>query len=394
MAFFVGTAQSSFANMNQVGVGTTTTSGMRAGVGTERGTLTYDTDQDKLNIFTGSKWMTVGDQTGSIVATGGTKITSGDYVYHVFTTDTPSPEKVLTVTAGEGDATVLIVGGGGGTAADNGGAGGAGGVAYGPAIPLTPGSYAVVIGSGGLYNPARDNTFNWGSLSSFTHPLGTFTGYGGQGSANADTSYDVYTPYAVNPNVPANQMGSTAGGRVTNPMTEEAPVTPVGTSGQPQQSTFSGKITNYGNSGGGATNAHYWNAGGGGGAGGAGASSTPAVPSPGRGLGGNGQAFPAFPAPVIQPGIPSPQQPAFTPAVGPTGLFGGGGGGSVENPAQSFAGGPGGGGAGSNPNAGGDATTSGKYGTGGGQGSLGGTSSNPGVAKGGNGIVLVRYSAS
>ena len=70
MAFFVGTAQSSFANMNQVGVGTTTTTGMRAGVGTERGTLTYDTDQDKLNVFTGSKWMTVGDQTGSIVATG------------------------------------------------------------------------------------------------------------------------------------------------------------------------------------------------------------------------------------------------------------------------------------------------------------------------------------
>ena len=315
MAFFVGTAQSSFANMNQVGVGTTTTTGMRAGVGTERGTLTYDTDQDKLNVFTGSKWMTVGDQTGSIVATGGTKITSGDYVYHVFTTDTPSPEKVLTVTAGEGDCVLLVVGGGGGTACDNGGAGGAGGVAYGPAIPLTPGSYAVTIGSGGLYNPARDNTFNWGSLSSFTHPLGTITGYGGQGSANADTGYDVYTPYAVNPNVPANQMGSTCGGRVTNPTSEEAPVTPVGTSGQPQQSTFSGKITNYGNSGGGATNAHYWNAGGGGGAG-------------------------------------------------------------------------------SNPNAGGDATTSGKYGTGGGQGSLGGTGSNPGVAKGGNGIVLVRYSAS
>ena len=389
MAIFVGTAQSSFLNPNQVGVGTTTTTGMNAGVGTERGTLTYDTDQDALQVFTGSRWICAGDQTGSITATGGTKITSGSYVYHVFTTDTPSPNKVLNVTSGSGDCVLLVVGGGGGSAADNGGAGGAGGVCYGPEIPLTPGSYAVVIGSGGLYNPARDNTFNWGSLSSFTHPLGTITGYGGQGSANADTSYDIYTPYAVNPNVPANQMGSTAGGRVTNPMTEEAPITPVGTSGQPQQSTFSGKITNYGNSGGPATNAHYWNGGGGGGAGGAGASSTPAVPAPGRGLGGNGQAFPAFPAPVIAPGIPSPQQPAFTPAVGPTGLFGGGGGGSVENPGQSFAGGPGGGGVG----AAGGTSGAGVYGTGGGNGSNGSTTSNPGTVKGGNGIVLVRYPA-
>ena len=389
MAIFVGTAQSSFINPNQVGVGTTTTTGMNAGVSTERGTLTYDTDQNNLQVFTGSRWICAGDQSGTITATGGTKITSGSYVYHVFTTDTPSPNKVLNVTSGSGDCVLLVVGGGGGTSADNGGAGGAGGVCYGPEIPLTPGSYAVTIGSGGLYNPARDNTFNWGSLSSFTHPLGTITGYGGQGSANADASYDVFTPYAVNPNVPANQMGSTAGGRVTNPMSEEATITPVGTSGQPQQSTFSGKITNYGNSGGPATNAHYWNAGGGGGAGGAGQSSTPGVAAPTRGLGGNGQAFPAFPAPVIAPGIPSPQQPNFTPAVGPTGLFGGGGGGSVENPAQSFAGGPGGGG----PGSAGGLANSGVYGTGGGNGSNGSTASNPGAYKGGNGIVLVRYPA-
>ncbi len=389
MPIFVGTAQSSAIHSTSVGVGTTTTTGMNAGVGTEKGTLTYDTDQGNLQVFTGSEWICAGDQTGSITATGGTKITSGSYVYHVFTTDTPSPNKVLEVTSGSGDCVLLVVGGGGGTAADNGGAGGAGGIAYGPSIPLTPGSYGVVIGSGGLYNPARDNTFNWGSLSSFTHPLGTIIGYGGQGSANADTGYDIYTPYAVNPNVPANQMGSTAGGRVTNPMSEEAPVTPIGTSGQPQQSTFSGKITNYGNAGGPATNAHYWNGGGGGGAGGAGTGVSPAVPAPTRGKGGVGQAFPAFPAPVIAPGIPSPQQPNFTPAVGPTGLFGGGGGGSVENPTQSFDGGPGGGGNGAGSGTGG----SGVYGTGGGNGSNGTTTSNPGTVKGGNGIVLVRYPA-
>lgn len=393
MPIFVGTAQSSAIHSTSVGVGTTTTTGMNAGVGTEKGTLTFDTDQNLLEVFTGSQWICAGDQVGSITATGGTRIASGDYVYHVFTTDTPSPNKVLEVSSGSADAVVLVVGGGGGTSADNGGAGGAGGIAYGPSIPITPGSYAVTIGSGGLYNPARDNTLTWGSLSSFTHPLGTFIGYGGQGSANANPSYSIFNPFAVNPNVPANQMGSTCGGRVTNPMSEEAPITPIGISGQPQQSTFSGKITNYGGQGGPATNAHYWNSGGGGGAGGNGGSSSPGTPSPTRGLGGNGQAFPAFPAPVIAPGIPSPQQPAFTPAVGPTGLFGGGGGGSVENPSQSFLGGPGGGGVGSNPNTGTDATTSGKYGTGGGQGSLGGTSSNPGVAKGGNGIVLVRYPA-
>ena len=206
MPIFVGTAQSSTIHSTSVGVGTTTTTGMNAGVGTEKGTLTFDTDQNLLEVFTGSQWICAGDQVGSITATGGTRIASGDYVYHVFTTDTPSPNKVLEVSSGSGNAVLLVVGGGGGTSADNGGAGGAGGIAYGPSIPITPGSYAVTIGSGGLYNPARDNTLTWGSLSSFTHPLGTFIGYGGQGSANANPSYSIFNPFAVNPNVRAYQL--------------------------------------------------------------------------------------------------------------------------------------------------------------------------------------------
>ena len=41
-----------------------------------------------------------------------------------------------------------------------------------------------------------------------------------------------------------------------------------------------------------------------------------------------GRAFSRIPAPVIAPAIPAPVRPGWTPVVGPTGIFAGGGGGS------------------------------------------------------------------
>ena len=124
------------------------------------------------------------------------------------------------------------------------------------------------------------------------------------------------------------------------------------------------------------------------------------------GDGGNGHPIAAFAYPLISPGIPSPMQPTFGPACGPTGLYAGGGGGGNWSTGYSYAG-AGGGGAGS---AGGDATdgsaSSGEGGPGGGGdganapgtagsgingcgGGGGGHPLTPGA--GGDGIVIIRY---
>ena len=58
-------------------------------------------------------------------ASGGTKIESGGYTYHVFTVDTPSPESSLVIDAIRTTKTAMVfaVGGGGSGAKDDGGGG-------------------------------------------------------------------------------------------------------------------------------------------------------------------------------------------------------------------------------------------------------------------------------
>ena len=313
-------------------------------------------------------------------ATGGTTNTDGGYKYHIYTTDTPAPQRNLTVTAGEGDIELLVVGGGGAASFDNGGGGGAGGIAYASALPVTAGAHAIVIGPGGQGSP----TFGYpghpngnptrGTNSTFAHPAGTITGLGGGGPAAENPNYEVQTP------VPSNVYpgGSSAGGRYTYPGKNPNGIASV-PAGQPGQPNFGVGVVHYGNKGGDAHTANF-TAGGGGGAGGAGTDKTPSA----NGAGGPGQPFTGFPAPVISPGIPSPQQSAFTTAVGPTGLFGGGGGGASEGIPGNSPGGPGGGGQGGPAVP--DADGTGVYGTGG-----GGGSHNTAGKSGGSGIVILRY---
>ena len=131
-------------------------------------------------------------------------------------------------------------------------------------------------------------------------------------------------------------------------------------------------LTGYGNPGGHGSE----DGGSGGGAGGAGNTQPSGAATPG----GVGQAIPAFAYPIIQPSIPSPLQPTFGPAVGPTGLYGGGGaaGGEGQEPAT---GGPGGGGG---P---GNATNPGVELTGGGGA---GKESNSAGGNGGAGAIFLR----
>jgi len=105
---------------------------------------------------------------------------------------------------------------------------------------------------------------------------------------------------------------------------------------------------------------------------------------------------PAFAAPLIAPEIPAPVRPAWTTAVGPTGLYaGGGGGGGYFNAGPiTGAGGPGGGSGGF---ARGANATPGIFFTGGGGGSTmsglppGQDGQNLNEGEGGTGIVVIRY---
>ena len=315
-----------------------------------------------------------------IQATGGTTNTDGGYKYHIYTTDTPSPERNFTVTSGTADIELLVVGGGGAAAFDNGGGGGAGGIAYASALPVSAGAHAVVIGPGGTGSPTfgypghPGGGYTRGTNSTFAHPAGTITGLGGGGPAAETPDYNVATP------VPSNVYpgGSSAGGRYTYPGKSPLNINSVAAA-QPSQPDFGVSVVHYGNTGGNANQSSF-TAGGGGGAGGAGLPKTPSSP----GAGGPGQPFTGFPAPAVSPGIPSPERPAFTTAVGPTGLFGGGGGGSSETVSGTIGPAPGGGGKGGPAVPGGEGK--GVYGTGG-----GGGSHNGGGKDGGPGIVILRY---
>ena len=85
-------------------------------------------------------------------ATGGSKIPSGDYTYHVWLTTTPAPLSVFNVTEGTRSLDVLLVGGGGGAGGNNSGGGGAGGMVYGTGVLTATESWTnvpVTIGGGG-----------------------------------------------------------------------------------------------------------------------------------------------------------------------------------------------------------------------------------------------------
>ena len=293
-------------------------------------------------------------------ATGGTTITSGDYTYHVFTADTPSPQSslVINAVAASRSAQILVVGGGGEGGKDDGGGGGAGSVVYDPTFTLSgSNTYAATVGATASTPSPPTSGGPLGALGNNSSFGSNFLAKGGGSGAKSP--------------IPVSQRGGSGGGGAY-PGVEGSPGSAPG--------NIPPSATSYQTANGspGAVEG-----GGGGGAGSAGGNG-----SPGPGLGGNGRAFPEFPAPIIAPAIPSPQQSAFTSAVGPTGLFGGGGGAGGRSPAKQ--GGPGGGGPGGNPGSNPAAGTPGVYGTGGGGGGTGQGSALAG-GDGAAGIIIVRY---
>ena len=283
---------------------------------------------------------------------------------------------------------ILIVAGGGGGADGQGGGGGAGGIVFGENVTLTQGaSFPITVGSGGTGGDGTDpNGYNStgakGGDSTFTFPTPlVVTAIGGGGGLQNNYGY----PTPLNSTAQGGSSGGAGGGGIGSGSAGVA----IPKLTQPVPSDF----TAFGNNGGAQGNTGSGGGGGGGGAGGAGEAGG------GNGLGdaGAGQPFTDFPGPVLSP-LPTIPSPLAT-AIGPTGVFGGGGGGSLGTGFSTRGTHPsvGGGGAGGSGNRPGISPApdqkdgyDGVDGTGGGGGGAGGPAPPASGGDGGNGIVIIR----
>ena len=335
--------QKAFLSDHAVGVGTTTKTGRDAGIGTAPGTIIYNTTADKLQVYSVSLgWVDLSNV--PFIASGGTETTDrSGFKVHEFT----SPG-TFTVTSGEKEIELMVIGGGGagGGSPSNGsqGGGGAGALYFNNAVPVTVGSYTVTVGSGGPGNtgPSKGPSGNASSFSPSYPAAG-----GGGGGTRHDT---------------AGGPGGSGGGGGSGPGSG-GPAT-----GAPGGSTDANSPTaGWGNPGGnsppGANGGNNFPAGGGGGA---------------------GQAGPN--APDQGPGQGAPGGNGLTMAIeGPSQTFAGGGGGGTHQNGPQPSGGSGGGGAGSVHVGDGSAGSANTGSGGGGSGSAGSGGS------GGSGKVVIAY---
>ena len=287
-------------------------------------------------------WKNVGGGSGDIAlsSTGGTKVTTGGYVYHTFTSSGNF------VFAGSKSAQALIIaggGGGGGQAANGGGGGGAGGLVYASSINLTSQTYAVTVGAGGVAGGTSGGNGGNSSFQGETVAVG-----GGGGGAYGS---------------PGNSGGSGGGG------------------GRDSNTSSGGAATSGQGNAGGASIASCGSAGGGGGAGQAGIAGAYDCNNMNATQGDGGD------------GVNTYSAWATATSTGVGGYYAGGGAGAVEAQTHLYGrneGGLGGGGIGAMgySDHGTSATANTGSGGGGGQ-TFQSTQRNAGA--GGSGIVIVRY---
>ena len=341
---------------------------------------------------------------------------TGYYKYHIFT-----GSGILTTTSASQtspDFSLLLIGGGGGGAgsypsgdnSDSGGGGGAGGLIShtGPTLSLATGTYTITIGAGGnptnypdgdpSPNPRGGSTGLDSTIAPPTAPT-TFVlrAYGG-GAGDSNSTSEPESPVSGGSGGGARSMASPNSAHTT-PGTAIPGQGNVGGQGLPSNSVPTGVS---------AENSAV-SSGGGGGAGEAAPNSAPErFWSPNGdwitgGQGGDGLPITAFKSPNLSGYAPT--LPAATlNAIGPTGMYAGGGGGSGENWGGS--GGAGGGGTGKGQN-GSTPTPQAPYvpapirnndptnndavahtGGGGGAGQYAGSGGN-----GGSGVMMIRYAA-
>jgi len=290
-----------------------------------------------------------------LIATGGTKTTSGNCTIHTFTSPGTFTVSATATCSANNQVSYMVVAGGGGAAGGSGGEGGGGGGAGGfredksPTTPFTASplegagtitvsasGYPITVGAGGAGGPYQNpynNTERGTSGSASTFSSITSAGGGGGGPGH-------------NPGLPDTALtggSGGGGGSYSNPGAagNTPPVSP------PQGSA----------GGNGGPGSPGYAAGGGGGATAVGANGGPST----SGAGGAG---------------------ATTNINGSSTAFSGGGGGGAHPAGTGGAGGTGGGGAGSQTG------SSGTVNTGGGGGGSGNVNTG---GSGGSGVVIIRY---
>jgi hypothetical protein len=340
-----------FINSSGVGLGTTSTTGRNAGVGTATGTLIFNSTTGLLEYYNGTIWLGL---QRNFDATGGTITFANGKKIHTFT-----GSGTFQVNVGSIEVDYLVVAGGGGGGVDNftplrfGSGGGAGGlrtnlpgVVDAASSPLTgspffvsPGSYTVTVGAGGAGGVAV--AFQVAGLQGSPSSFDIITSTGGGGAAG-------HNPGPTGPIAAPGTTGGSGGGG--QPGTREGNTPPT----SPPQGNPGGVSDAFSGSGGGGAGARGFNA----------PSTGTGNPGPSEpGAGGIGVRFTQIPTSI---GTPGPQPGTY---------FAGGGGGAPQN----AAGGSGGGGPGNG--------TSGTTNTGGG----GGGHRLATAGSGGSGIVIIAY---
>ena len=356
------TVGNAFIKDSAVGLGTTTSAGRNAGVGTMTGTLIYLPDSG-IQIYTGDAagWKSVADtdESRGATVTGGTITSVGNDRIHTFT----SNDDFVTSKALVSVSLLVVAGGGGAGGSTYGAGGGAGGVShvlFPSPVPAT--THAVVVGPGG--NAGATNVQGAaGSDSSFSAP-GTSTYRIAKGGSGGGCYSAPSAGYTSGP-------GGSTGGASSRPNRNAGPAI------QPaQNSAVPG--TDNGNRGGNYTTPLGGYAARGGG--GAGAQGFDGADIPGGGNGGDGIEYGTSGSPVYYAGggAGGIYLSAGTPDnVGRGGNGGGGNAASAQNSTS-----------GSSANQNGTANLGGG---GGGYHAPTAGSHNPGPGNGGSGVVIVSY---
>ena len=181
------------------------------------GMIRFNSSVNRLEVYNGTLWSSIGAI--SATSTNSTIQTVGGYTIHTFTTS-----GTFTAISGGEIEYLVVAGGGGGGASYEGGGGGAGGLMTGT-VAITPGSYTITRGAGGVGGrnvsaPAQGNN------SSFSGFVALGGGVGGQ-----------YSPAQ-------NATGGGSGGGGTHTQTTPGTATGSGQSGNTggigYQSTLAG----------------------------------------------------------------------------------------------------------------------------------------------------------
>ena len=193
------TVGDTFLKSNQVGLGSVTTAGRDAGIGTAIGTLVYNSQTGQVEGYGPVGWVSLGSLLDEgMTATGGVigDYQEGNKIYRSHTFASSGYFEVTKLSSRYSNSVDLMMVGGGGAGAGSvyglggGGGGGAGGLKYIQGVLVAESSYSIVIGAGGARRTAPANGSDGGTTIAFSNSVGG----GGGGGRGSEPSASVGSP--------------------------------------------------------------------------------------------------------------------------------------------------------------------------------------------------------